>query len=81
MEERRQSWPVPTLCWDCARACGGCSWSKKLIPMEGWEVAETEIRAQRGDRIVIQQTYRVIACPGFLRDAIGGGRTRVENGA
>ena len=26
-----------TLCWSCANACNnGCSWSKDLIPIDGW---------------------------------------------
>lgn len=25
------------LCWSCTKACGGCSWSKDLIPVEGWD--------------------------------------------
>lgn len=35
----------PTLCWSCARACGGCSWTERdpvthairFEPVKGWE--------------------------------------------
>ena len=38
----------PTLCWKCERACGGCSWSADLIPVDGWDAIPTKIAADRG---------------------------------
>ena len=44
----------PTLCWKCENACtNGCSWAKKLIPVENWTAEETDI------------SYIVKACPLF----------------
>lgn len=51
-----------TLCWYCANACGGCSWSKKLVPVDGWV---TRARGPGED---------VVACPKFVAD----GRERHE---
>jgi hypothetical protein len=47
------------LCWDCVncvpdRNGRGCSWSRKFIPVEGWEAIEN------GD------TYNIIRCPEFI---------------
>ncbi len=28
-----------SLCWQCSNATGGCSWSDRLEPVEGWSVA------------------------------------------
>lgn len=25
------------ICWYCKKACGKCSWSRELKPVEGWE--------------------------------------------
>lgn len=33
----------PTLCWKCAHACGGCSWSADFIPVNGWNAIPTVI--------------------------------------
>lgn len=47
-----------TICWDCSNACGNrCSWSKDLVPVDGWTVEETSTGV------------RVTACPQFRRDS------------
>lgn len=58
-----------TLCWGCAKACTSeCSWSKDLIPVEGWT-------AEWGE---INETYNVINCPEFVPDS--GERTLDKEG-
>ena len=42
-----------TLCWGCEKACGGCSWSKKFVPVEGWKAIPTE------------KSFDVYECPEF----------------
>jgi hypothetical protein len=51
-----------TLCWACAKACGGhdCPWAAELKPVRGW-VAEETVRSYK-DNLEIR-SYRVIACP------------------
>lgn len=52
-----------TLCWKCKRATdGSCSWSKYLIPVEGWDAEKRERRSE-----VYRQTYYVKSCPLFKR--------------
>ena len=46
-------------CWDCANACGGCSWSRKLIPIEGWTAKKVPYRTGGF-------TYRISCCPQFI---------------
>ena len=49
-----------TLCWKCSNATGGCSWSKSLLPIDGWETEEKIIDHQ--------PTHKVISCPEFVAD-------------
>ena len=52
-----------TLCWGCAKACGGgCSWSKDFVPVKGWDAKET------------RKGYLVTSCPQFEADT-GRGRS------
>lgn len=45
------------LCWGCQNATNnGCSWSHKLIPVEGWDATPTEI------------SYEIRSCPQFIPD-------------
>lgn len=64
-----------TLCWDCARACGGCSWSNhwEHRPVAGWTAVETRVRMNNNE---YEPSYIVIACPEFDRDGINGGVNR-----
>lgn len=61
-----------TLCWHCANACGGCSWTGRdehgalqFKPVEGWTAVPTEVSVSAGKS---QPSYRVIECPEFLPD-------------
>lgn len=65
-----------TLCWDCARACGYCSWSSRLKPVKGW-VAEKTSKETHGS---ISSSYIVYECPDFVRDAVGHGLKRYKEG-
>lgn len=79
--ERKRFSNVPTsgnanICFDCAKACGGCSWSavaadgKTLLykPVEGWTATPTKmiVRKDNGDTQEIE-TYHITACPEFVR--------------
>ena len=59
-----------TLCWDCKKACGGCRWSDKLLPVPGWTAKETTNK--------IGVSYIVLECPQFERDGINGGVKRYK---
>lgn len=54
----------PTLCWRCANACGGCSWSADFTPVDGWDAVSTKIWASGGTI----DSYRVKKCPKFDED-------------
>lgn len=64
-----------TLCWDCANACGGCSWSNHWdhLPVDGWKAVETRVRMNNDDYEV---SYIVLECPRFERDGVDGGTAR-----
>lgn len=65
-----------TLCWDCANYCGGCSWSEHLnhTPVKGWRAFRRDLSNKTGETI---ESYVVIDCPEFIRDAEEGGQYRI----
>lgn len=64
------------ICFDCKKACGGCSWSEidpntekpRFEPVEGWTAEETVLRVYEQDRTRFEKTYHITACPLFERD-------------
>lgn len=55
-----------TLCWDCAKNGGLCSWSKNFTPVEGWEAIPTKIQARGAYNGYGEiDSYKVINCPKF----------------
>lgn len=78
----------PTLCWSCARACGGCSWTERdpvthairFEPVKGWEAEKTTIngsKSEHGEKCYRYTTdsYRVVRCPLYVPDR----RTRARS--
>ena len=49
-----------TLCWECARAYGLCSWSKDFIPVAGWDATPTQNKRT--------SSYNVHSCPLFIKE-------------
>lgn len=60
------------ICFDCERACGGCSWTEvdpetgklRWEPVPGWTAEPTVLKIgsnQTGLRY--QETYHITACP------------------
>ena len=59
------------ICFDCQRACGGCSWSAigdygrpRFEPVPGWTAEPTSFNIE--GRVV--NTYHITACPQFKPD-------------
>lgn len=50
-----------TLCWECARACGHCDWSKHFKPISGWKAEKTVIEHSNCESFFVQK------CPLFVR--------------
>ena len=67
-----------TLCWECAKAGGLCSWSKNFTPVDGWTAVPTKIVAsQYGDKSNTIDSYDVYACPEFeLMERLKKGRLK-----
>ena len=55
-----------TLCWECAKATGGCCWSDhwKHEPVPGWTAEESMLKVS-GSYIT---SYCVKECPEFEPD-------------
>ena len=56
---------METICWNCQRATGGCSWSQNFKPVDGWKVQKTSIR-ESGVRNF--ESVKVLECPKFVED-------------
>ena len=50
------------LCWRCKNACGGCSWSRELKPVDGWTAEPTIVKDSNGDF----PSYKIKKCPEFI---------------
>lgn len=57
-----------SLCWQCKRAYGLCSWSRDFEPVEGWKAKPTIIMG--GKREPAVQSYDVKKCPLFIQDRV-----------
>lgn len=66
-----------TLCWSCANACGGCSWSKTgtygrvtriPAPVPGWTAIPSKIRDYKRREMIEQPGYIVLKCPQYKPD-------------
>lgn len=57
-----------TLCWECAKATGGCDWSKNFIPVDGWTATPTIINQvyKKGDGFKAISSYIIHKCPEFV---------------
>ncbi len=63
-----------SLCWSCANACGGCSWTEKndeneikFEPVPGWKAKKTKVvMASYKDYRKVTESYHVIACPLYV---------------
>lgn len=66
------------ICFDCDKACGGCSWTEidpiterpRFEPVPGWTAEKTMLNVgSSGNRRRFLKTYHITACPEF----VGGG--------
>ena len=64
------------ICMECAKACGGCSWTavaadgKTLLwkPVEGWTATPVKINVKaEGGKVREIDSYHITACPEFER--------------
>lgn len=56
-----------TLCWTCQNACGGCSWSARLEPVEGWKAKKIKVKGNFYTREIVD-SYIVKKCPEYIKD-------------
>ena len=75
MEERKR-----TICWDCEKACGDCSWTdyNEQKPVKGWTAIRNDLKHKDGTGV---ESYLVTDCPEFVRDAYNGGQQRIRRTA
>lgn len=53
------------ICFDCARACGGCSWSRRFKPVPGWTAQRATLPGGTPGTTI--DTYQVTACPKYVK--------------
>lgn len=77
LEEYRVPYGARTnICFDCQRACGGCSWSAcdpltgelLFMPVPGWTAKPSKLYSAHGSHNRETWTYHITACPLFLMD-------------
>ena len=55
-----------TLCWECTKNAGKCSWSRNFTPVKGWKAIPTKIKVEKrkkwGELI---DSFDVYECPEF----------------
>ena len=67
----------PTLCWDCERAIdNNCPWVERAEPVDGWTAFKTVVRTNCQ---YLTDSYHVVACPMFKRDAERGGQKKYKS--
>ena len=54
-----------TLCWECEKACGRCSWSKNFTPVEGWKAVPTKVYIGGESKNKYIDSFDVYECPEF----------------
>ena len=70
MSTSSNSVEMQSLCWFCLNSVpskitgAGCSWSRKLTPVEGWEADRVENSSPSSKT----KSYRVRTCPEFEKD-------------
>ncbi len=58
-----------TICWTCARAYGGCSWSRTFTPVAGWEAEHRSLKNNNaGKWVTVLDSYTVKECPLYIED-------------
>lgn len=67
--DQREEGPKPKrtkeqLCCSCRKAYGGCAWSARFEPVEGWEANPTIIKQELGREI---ESYEILKCPEYER--------------
>ena len=63
------------ICFDCQKACGGCSWSEidpntgrpRFEPVPGWTAKKVKQRVNTY-KVCWEDTYHITACPEFVPD-------------
>lgn len=70
--------PKNQLCWDCVKACGGCSWSgidpkthkPRFEPIPGWDAKPktVEIYGGKGKPHRVITSYAIRYCPEFVQE-------------
>lgn len=57
-----------TICWNCKKSSGKCSWSADFTPVDGWDAAPTII----GEDYAPVDSFLVKSCPQFEKNARKG---------
>lgn len=54
-----------SICWDCAKACRKCPWSKDFKPVPGWDATPTKVYVVEGK---YDDSFIVNSCPLFEKE-------------
>lgn len=69
VKARKKTHAHRQLCFSCAKAVCGCSWSKCFKPIDGWDATPTKIMNWTdGKRTITTDSYAIRECPEFVPD-------------
>ena len=57
------------LCWTCQKATGGCQWSRRGKPIDGWDAKPAVVHANG----VPLPSYAIVGCPEYITDEMKKG--------
>ena len=58
-----------TLCWNCAKALGGCSWSAgEFQPVDGWMALPTCQLELTPQGLQVIESFFIYGCPEYQPD-------------
>lgn len=67
-EKRKRQETAQSLCWECAKAYGGCDWSKQFTPVKGWQARRNDLSFLTNGKVHTTESYEVKACPEFEQE-------------
>ena len=67
---KQKSYPYTSnsLCWECTKAYGDCTWSSTFEPVKGWNAKRRDICFFANGENHITESYYVYECPEFEKE-------------
>ena len=67
-KHKNHTYTSNSLCWECAKAYGDCTWSSTFEPVQGWNAKRKDICFEANGKKYISESYYVYECPEFEKE-------------